>query len=49
MKKTLAYIALGGGLLTSSLNAFDYKVSGSAESFTKWGFNNQKLDIPNNQ
>ena len=49
MKKTLAYIALGGGLLTSSLNAFDYKVSGSAESFTKWGFNNQRLDTANNQ
>ncbi|WP_334092268.1 outer membrane family protein [Helicobacter typhlonius] len=48
MKKTLVVAALGG-LFVSSVNAFDYKVSGSAESFTKWGFNNQKLDIPNNQ
>lgn len=48
MKKTLVVAALGG-LFASSVNAFDYKVSGSAESFTKWGFNNQKLDIPNNQ
>lgn len=47
MKRALTYVALGG-LLTSSVSAFDYKVSGSAESFTKWGFNNQKLDQSTN-
>lgn len=48
MKKTLVVAALGG-LFTSSVSAFDYKVSGSAESFTKWGFNNQRLDTAANQ
>lgn len=42
MKKVLALSALGG-LLTSSLYSFDYSVSGSAENFTKWGFNNQSF------
>lgn len=27
-------------LVLASVQAFDYKVSGSAETFTKWGFNN---------
>ncbi len=36
MKKFAISIAL----VLASAQAFDYKVSGSAETFTKWGFNN---------
>lgn len=43
MRKIL-YSSVVLGLVASSATAFDYKVSGSAESFTKWGFNNQKLN-----
>ncbi len=43
MKKIL-YSSVVLGLVATSASAFDYKVSGSAESFTKWGFNNQKLN-----
>lgn len=43
MRKIL-YSSVVLGLVASSASAFDYKVSGSAESFTKWGFNNQQLN-----
>lgn len=43
MRKIL-YSSVVLGLVATSASAFDYKVSGSAESFTKWGFNNQKLN-----
>lgn len=39
--KKMAYLSAAIAL---SANAFDYKVSGAAESFTKAGFNNQKVD-----
>lgn len=40
MKKFAISIAL----VLASAQAFDYKVSGSAETFTKWGFNNASPD-----
>lgn len=43
MRKFL-YSSVVLGLCATGANAFDYKVSGSAESFTKAGFNNQKLN-----
>lgn len=32
------------GVLGTGVSAFDYGVNGKAMSFTKWGFNNQKLN-----
>lgn len=43
MKKFL-YSSVVVGLCAAGAHAFDYKVSGSAESFTKWGFNNKALN-----
>lgn len=41
MKKSL----LGLALVCASAQAFDYTISGSAETFTKWGFNNVTPDV----
>lgn len=41
MKKSLLSLAL----VCASAQAFDYTISGSAETFTKWGFNNVTPDV----
>lgn len=43
MKKFIFFLVSFG--VISTLHAFDYKVSGTAETFTKWGLNNQALNI----
>lgn len=41
MKKSLLSLVL----VCASAQAFDYTISGSAETFTKWGFNNVTPDV----
>lgn len=43
MKKTFVYSSVVLGLLAASVNAVDFSVDGSVQSFSKAGFNNQKL------
>ncbi|WP_300732703.1 outer membrane family protein [uncultured Helicobacter sp.] len=44
MKKIVCIGVLVWGCLLIQVNAFEVQVNGSAETFTKWGFNNQKLN-----
>lgn len=44
MKKTFVYSSVVLGLLAASASAVDFKVDGSVQTFSKAGFNNQKLN-----